>query len=218
MAKKRNVTKTMGRPSLSEGEFASNRIKQERDRAGLSQEELAAKTGMSTSLISRLETSKRRAKLDQIDAIAAVLGIPRSALVEISEDARTIQVTTTIGDTPENAFVDFEVKVPNFHKNATLFAALVVGDAANRCYPNGSVVVWRPLDETGEPPIPGRRYVIESTVGGKRALSIKTFLRDRTGGEKFVHESDDLNHQQILNAGEAGVEVLGRIVMAITIE
>ncbi len=218
MTKKRNVTKTMGRPALSQGTFATNRIKQERDRAGMSQDELAAKVGLSTSLISRLETSKRRAKLDQIDAIAAVLGIPRSALVEISEDARTIEVTTTIGDTPDNAFVDFEVKVPNFHENATLFAALVVGDTANRCYQNGSVVIWRPLEETGEPLIPARRYVIESTFGGKRQNSIKTFLRDRAGNEKFVHESDDPAYQEILNVGDAGVEVLGRIVMAITVE
>lgn len=63
------------------------RIKQERERANLSQEELARKAGVSQQAISMLENENRKnPRIDTVVSIAKALGLKVSDLISEVED------------------------------------------------------------------------------------------------------------------------------------
>lgn len=64
----------MGKPTLKVN-FAKNLLKK-RVRAGLSQEALAVKAGISVSYVSMLERAARTPPLDTIEALAGALKVP----------------------------------------------------------------------------------------------------------------------------------------------
>jgi transcriptional regulator with XRE-family HTH domain len=56
-------------------------VKAERLRAGLSQQRLAEKTGLSVRYISRLECSPQNIKIDKVAVIATAMGVPPDKLL-----------------------------------------------------------------------------------------------------------------------------------------
>lgn len=58
----------------------------ERKRAGLMQEELADRAGVSVRFISFIETGRRQPSLSALAAISAGLGISMSAMIESAEE------------------------------------------------------------------------------------------------------------------------------------
>jgi transcriptional regulator with XRE-family HTH domain len=68
-------------------ETISINIKAERLRAGLSQRQLADRTGLSVRYISRLETTRQNIRIDKIGLIARALGVPPSRLLAHSNEA-----------------------------------------------------------------------------------------------------------------------------------
>jgi len=58
----------------------------ERKRAGLTQEELADRAGVSVRFISFIETGRRQPSLSALAAISAGLGISMSAMIESAEE------------------------------------------------------------------------------------------------------------------------------------
>lgn len=67
-------------PTLA-SETISKNVRAERIRAGLSQQALAKRTGLSVRYISRLETQPQNIRIDKLYLIASALGIEPSALL-----------------------------------------------------------------------------------------------------------------------------------------
>ena len=65
-----------------------NRIYLERCRVRMSQRDLGRKLGISHAAVSDIERAKTRPDLDNLDTIAEALGVPLSALVDVSERRR----------------------------------------------------------------------------------------------------------------------------------
>ena len=59
----------------------ARRLKRERKRAGLTQEELADKTGLSVTFIGLLETAQRRPSIKSLQKIASALGVKAKDLL-----------------------------------------------------------------------------------------------------------------------------------------
>lgn len=92
------------------------RLKQTRERAGLSGSELAEETGLSQSAISRIEAGKRTPTIDTVQAIAAALKLSVSDLLGepaqgLSDDEATLlrdfRRLTPIARDELRAYVDF---------------------------------------------------------------------------------------------------------------
>lgn len=60
------------------------RIKQEREKKGITQQELAFRSGVSMRTIAYLETNGRDARVGTVTQIAKALGVPFSRLLEKS--------------------------------------------------------------------------------------------------------------------------------------
>ena len=68
-------------------DFVSKRIREERENAGMSQDELAGRTGLPQSHISRLETGKHSPAAGTITKIANAIGIERGKLDPAGNDS-----------------------------------------------------------------------------------------------------------------------------------
>lgn len=74
---------------VTEGEFAAL-LRERRLRAGLTQEELAARSGVSAHSISVLEAGRRRPRLSSVNRMADALGLDPTARGELIGAARTL--------------------------------------------------------------------------------------------------------------------------------
>jgi len=81
----------------------SQRLKQIRIEAGLTQMELAQLTNLSTNYISLLERGKRSPSLPTIDLLAKRLGVPLKVLLDIDENEEE--------STPARAKADYREKL-----------------------------------------------------------------------------------------------------------
>lgn len=70
----RNIYKTLG-----------ERVLQERERAGLTQEELSERAGLTGAFVAHVERATRHATLDTIEKLAGALGVPTLHLLSGSE-------------------------------------------------------------------------------------------------------------------------------------
>lgn len=87
-------------------ETPPNRIRELREAAGLSQDALGARAGMTKSSLHRVETGDTQLDLPTMRRIGAALGVKPSALlheqdVEARLDGSTAAIMTTLMETPE---------------------------------------------------------------------------------------------------------------------
>lgn len=71
------------------------RLRRVREDQAITQEELAAITGMSRSTISRLEAGLQQARISTVRKLAAGLNVEPALLIDRSEDLRTESQTKT---------------------------------------------------------------------------------------------------------------------------
>jgi len=76
--------------------IVGNNIRRLRDKAGLTQEELALKSGLSQGYINQLESGKRRFTQKSLEVIADALSIPMVELFREEETQRVPEVAEKI--------------------------------------------------------------------------------------------------------------------------
>lgn len=78
-------------------QMATTRIREYREAAQVSQEQLADAVGISVSQISRIERGEREPRLDEIIRVSVRLGVPVAILIGEEEEAPPIDVVGRIG-------------------------------------------------------------------------------------------------------------------------
>jgi len=73
----------------------SETLREERERLGMTQEDLAARADVSARFISFLETGRRQPSLSTIGAVSVGLGLPMSALIAAVEEKLGYRGPTT---------------------------------------------------------------------------------------------------------------------------
>ena len=105
-----------------------------------------------------------------------------------------------------------------------LYAAETRGPSMNKRWPEGTVVVFTNVEETGEMPTKGRRYVVERRqLGGEAEHTVKLLVQDADGKFWLMPESDDPRFQAPISVDEGTgdgdiVTIIGRVRYAVSRE
>lgn len=105
-----------------------------------------------------------------------------------------------------------------------LYAAETRGPSMNKRWPEGTVVVFTNVEETGEMPTKGRRYVVERRrLGGDAEHTVKLLVQDADGKYWLMPESDDPRFQAPISVDEGTgdgdvVTIIGRVRYAVSRE
>lgn len=213
-----------------------NRLKEKRMAAGLTQEALAEAADTSRGTIAKIEGGSRQLSVHwaqrfapHVDATPAQLMFDDSMLLDSATSrVRMVQVKAHVqaGDWTErdhwadSEFYDVAVPTDPHLDGFTLYAAETRGPSMNKRYPEGSVLIFTDIIETGEEIEPGRRYVVErQRADGLCEVTVKTLWLDDEGHPWLVPESEDPRHQQPIgingNNEEETIRIMGRVRYAV---
>jgi transcriptional regulator with XRE-family HTH domain len=129
--------------------MARTRIREFREQAEVSQEQLAEAVGISVSQVSRIERDEREPRLDEIIKISHRLGVPVAVLIGEDEEPAPVPVVGRIGaggsiDTSTEQFdlahPLFEIEPP-FALPADALALEIHGESMWPRYDHGDVVI-----------------------------------------------------------------------------
>lgn len=187
-----------------------NRIRELRERAGLSQEKLAERLNTSQPQVLRLETGQRRLTIDWAKRIARAVGVDWRELDSPAPapDARHPETppgfieVPVLGRVAAGLFSDSDslddglgrIAVPAGAKarQAGRFAVRVEGPSMNQLYPDGSLLDCQSIDAVGREPRPGERWIVRRrTVDGRFEFTVKEYAVDRDGKRWLVPRSDE---------------------------
>lgn len=208
--------------------------------ANLSQTKLASRlhargaiTNDDRSIVNKM-TIDRDVSADEMIAISDETGFPpfKYPAPTSATSLRTVKVAGFVqaghwAETWEWGYDDqYDVAVRGTPQLAgfNLYAAETRGPSMNKRWPEGTVVVFTRVEETGEMPEVGRRYVVQRRRGNDEAeFTVKLLHRDAEGKLWLVPESDDPRHQSALSVedgdgSEDEVAIIGRVHFAVTKE
>ena len=188
-----------------------NKIREARERAGLSMAELADLIGTTAPTINKLEKGQRNVTLGWLHRIAEGLRMRPSGLIldmDKSQSLPTIPVRVC-GTVQAGVFREalewppeeqYEVWVPVRPEYASLphFAVRVSGPSMDRRFPDGTIIVCvKLLDMTGYVPESGRRYIVHrrDKHGGVEA-TVKELRIDDRGHAWLWPQSTHPDYQQ----------------------
>lgn len=120
----------------------------------------------------------------------------------------------------------YDVFVPDDpeYRGFSLHAAETRGPSMNRRYPERTILVFTNVEETREPPVAGKRYIVERRrSGGEAEHTVKLLHIDVDGKYWLVPESDDPRFQAPISVedgtgDEDVVAIIGRVVYAVSRE
>lgn len=166
-----------------------NRLTELRNAAGLSIDEVAEKTGLSTSYVSRLERGERNLSVKTMAAFAQALGVTPSELLAVAP-ARMIPVVGYVGAGQEVYAIDDhakgdgieEVECPWDDLAHSTVAVRVRGDSMVPAYFNGDLIFYERQD-TDLTHLLGKECVVALADGRK---FIKQ-LRRTPSGQWYLH-------------------------------
>lgn len=200
-----------------------NNIRRLRQRLGLTQEQLGERLGVGWQTISNVERGHTGLSSKKIEAYAHALEVDPQDIVSADDGMRRVPV---IGHVQAGHFAEswqwededsYEVHVPDEARlqHFTLRGAETRGPSMNRRYPEGTVVIFTDMVETGEDIVVGKRYVIErERADGLREATVKLLWRDDAGKFWLLPESTDPRFQEPieLNGGEDDtIRIVGRV-------
>ncbi|MBT8152736.1 helix-turn-helix domain-containing protein [Epibacterium ulvae] len=128
-------------------------IREKRLAAGLTQEALADRLGISVSLFNGLETGKRRVNETHLEGLSSVLGMPVSELID--EKRPTVVLAGEVRAGAEVAFSasgdGSRVECPPGLPSPKMLAVLVEGDGMEPVYSRGDVLFYARDEHEGVP-------------------------------------------------------------------
>lgn len=190
--------------------YAPNRIKELRKARGYTQERLAMAMDAETTkgTVAKLETRQMALSVDYINAIARVLRVRPSELIEPSSGSyREIPL---LGGVAAGAWkeavqaADEAVAIPESLGGPNLFALRTDGDSMDQIVPDGAIIVVNPEEIDLKP---GKVYVLSNS---DHETTFKRFLVDPP---RFAPMSNNPVHQSILIGTEPFLTI-GRAVFA----
>lgn len=215
-------------------------VKQALQHAGMSQSDLAreltANYGWSDnrSILNKIVKGTRTLEAEEMFDIAKATGYPIPGAGEAQKEhgLRRVVVTAHVqaGNWEEAWEWDesdkYPILIPDLpeYKSIRLFAAETRGPSMNKRYPERTVIVFNDVQETGEDPIPGKRYVVERRrQSGEAEHTVKTLMTDNDGKLWLMPESDDPRFQTPISVDEGTADedlvvILGRVVFSVTRE
>lgn len=181
-----------------------NQITAVRKRAGLKIEELAEKTGLSTTYISRMERGERNVSLKNLQKMAEALGVAASELIE-QKPVADVPILSWVSagmmarDDVQQDVIG-EIRMSDLDPRGDWVALRVEGDSMDRISPPGSLIL---VDLTDKALVPNACYII--TDSDNQA----TYKRFRSNPPRFEPVSTNTSHEPIFPDGEPAV--IGRV-------
>jgi len=181
-----------------------NQIAAVRKRAGLKIDELAEKTGLSTTYIWRMERGQRNVSLKNLQKMAEALGVAPSELIE-QKPVSDVPILSWVSagmmarDDVQQDVIG-EIRMSDLDPRGEWVALRVEGDSMDRISPPGSLIL---VDLTDKALVPNACYII--TDGDSRA----TYKRFRSNPARFEPVSTNPSHEPIFPDGEPAV--IGRV-------
>ena len=193
--------------------FADN-IRANRERLGLSQEELARRVGLTNSAVSQWEAGRAKPRIGVMKSLSEIFGmtvsellgedapghgmrepVGRSGMVPMRRLGRT-HAGDAIEEIPDEGVVEVPASVAGRHPNA--FMLSVDGDCMDRAYPPGCLVMVDP-DMT---PWNGCAVVAETSPGES---VMRRYMR---GAATLMLSPDSFEqHEDMVFTGESFAEV-----------
>ena len=198
-------------------------IKQLRDRAGLTQEELADKLGVARSTVTQWENGWSNPRMGMVQKLAGVFRVTSSDIVSdeptnfaLPDNAIPVHGTSAMvpvrvlghthaGERMDEDESDYEAEFPIgvVSRHPGCFALKVEGDCMNRRYPDGCVVLVDPAME----PSNGRAVIAEFEDG--RSV-LRCYYR---GQSSLMLTADSFSeYEDIILTGEDPVRLIGVVV------
>ncbi|KQR27225.1 phage repressor [Rhizobium sp. Leaf155] len=205
----------------------SNQIRKIRESAGKTQADAAAVLDITTENYNRLENGKTQITLSKLEKLAEFFHRQPSELIASHGNVRTVRVRQHVqaGEWAESLLWEeddcYDVIVPNDpeFQNVMLYGAETRGPSMNKRYTEGAAVIYTDIIETGESPVPGRRYIVErERADGMREATVKTLFKDDDGKFWLLPESTDPRHQTPidLSGGDGDiVRIVGRVAFSV---
>lgn len=198
-------------------------IKQLRERAGMTQEGLAAKVGVARSTVTQWENGWSNPRMGMVQKLAGVFRVTSADIVSdepvkspLPDKAIPVRGTSAMvpvrvlgrthaGERMDEDESDYEVEFPEgvVSRHPGCFALRVEGDCMNRRYPNGCVVLVDPRME----PSNGRSVVAEFEDG-------RSVLRCYYRGQSSLMLTADSfsDYEDIILTGDDPVRLIGVVV------
>lgn len=198
-------------------------IRQLRDRAGMTQEELADKLGVARSTVTQWENGWSNPRMGMVQKLAGVFHVTSSDIVSdepvksyIPANAIPVRGTSAMvpvrvlgrthaGERMDEDESDYEAEFPEgvVSRHPGCFALRVEGDCMNRRYPDGCVVLVDPSME----PSNGRAVVAEFEDG--RSV-LRCYYR---GQSSLMLTADSFSeYEDIILTGDDPVRLVGVVV------
>lgn len=187
------------------------RIREWRDKSGLTQEQLAERAGMTKSMISEIESGKKRLHDDHVMALAAAFAIgPEMLLLDPIASETAFRMVPLVSWVSAGAFREVGQAMPTDEFPAVevaglppgdWFALTVEGDSMDRISPPGSIILVNRRDKKL---VPNACYVIANELGEA------TYKRYRPSPERFEPVSVRSDLDPIFPDGP--VTVIGRVM------
>ncbi|WP_237358534.1 LexA family protein [Rhizobium etli] len=193
----------------------------------MTQADVAAALDISTENYNRLEKGKTELTLTKMRKLAEIFNREPAELIADHGNVRTVRVRQHVqaGDWAESHLWEeedcYDVQVPDDPdlRPFTLHGAESRGPSMNLRYPDGSALIYTDILETGETPVPGKRYIIEvERPDGLREATVKKLFKDDTGKLWLLPESNDPRHQVPIDPFEGDgniVRVVGKVVFSV---
>jgi transcriptional regulator with XRE-family HTH domain len=178
------------------------RLRQIREHAGIRQEAMAERAGVSVSQISRWEAGSSNIPSDRLPTLASAYGCRISDIFE-EEDGRFVPLGPTLSVRGpvaagqwRTAWQDGEMGQQTFTGRADLtvpirdrFGVLVEGDSMNEVYPHGTILECIAF-YAGAEIENGRRVIVQRQRNGDEfEVTVKEYLVDDDGVEWLVPRS-----------------------------
>lgn len=198
-------------------------IKQFRDQAGMTQEELADKLGVARSTVTQWENGWSNPRMGMVQKLAGVFHVTSSDIVSdepvkspLPDKAIPVRGTSAMvpvrvlgrthaGELMDEDEIDYETEFPEgvVSRHPGCFALRVEGDCMNRRYPDGCVVLVDPRAE----PANGRAVVAEFEDG--RSV-LRCYYR---GQSSLMLTADSFSeYEDIILTGDDPVRLIGVVV------
>lgn len=198
-------------------------IKLLRKNAGMTQEQLAEKLGVTRPTVTQWESGWSAPRMGMVQKIAAVFGVTPSQIVDDDKSAlfkgfipirpgKTVPIRVVdhvhagVPTDPDEA--DYIVEVPEavIHPNEIYVGYIVDGDCMDKVYPEGCLIVIRLTSD-----------VRNGAIGVFRIDGYQTVMRRVHRGANTLilsPESHNPNHKDIIITEESGetVEAIGTVV------
>lgn len=206
----------------------SYRIREIREAAGLTQAQVADAIGLHLTNYNALENGKTRLTPDRMEQIGRALGVnPIELLADPagrSANFRTVIVKGHVqaghwaesSEWPEEDWFGVPILDDPALSNYTLHGAQTRGPSMDRRYPEGTILIFTDINETGEEPQLGKRYIVErERPDGMRETTVKQLWRDENGDVWLLPDSTDPRFQTpiaIDGDESATIRIVGRVI------